>query len=129
VGETSSCLRARFNERQIYYNKPKSAYVTFILNNWHEYGPINSTNEFLKPCEEGIRLESWENYYQMNLQLVEGQNMHEADALYWPAQAYALPNGTFRLGNTTNHTRTFVVGVIFTHTHTDIMSTHNDHTL
>jgi hypothetical protein len=84
---------------------------------------------FLKPCEKGVRLDSWENYYQMKRQLVERQNMQEVDALYWLAQAYALPNGTSRLGNTTNHTRTYVVGTTFTHTHTDIMSTHNDHTL
>lgn len=117
------------NVRYITTNKPKSGYVTVILNNWHEYGPINSTKDFLKPCEKGIRLDSWGKYYQMNLQLVERQNIQEVDALYWPAQASALPNGTFRLGNTTNTTRTYVVGVIFTHKHTDIMSNHNDHTL
>jgi len=76
--------------------------------------------DFLKPCQKGIRLHSWENYYQMKRQLVERLNMQKADALYWLAQPYALPNGTSRLGNTTNHTRTYVVGVTFTHTQTQI---------
>lgn len=78
---------------------------------------MNSTMDILKPCEKGIRFDSWENYHQMKRQCVDRQNMQEADALYWLSQAYALPNGTFRLGNTTNQARTYVVGVIFTHTH------------
>jgi len=51
----------------------------------------------------------------MKQQLVEIKHAR-GNALYWLAQAYALPNGTSRLGNTTNQTRTYVVGVIFTHT-------------
>jgi len=105
------------NVSYITTNKPKSAYVMLILNNQHEYGSTNSTMDFIKPCEKGLRLDSWENYYEMKRQLVQRQNMQEADALYWPARGYALPNGTLRLGNTTNHTRIYVVGVIFTHTH------------
>jgi len=36
-----------------------------ILNNWHEYGPINSMN-LLRPCEKGIRLNRTTVYLNTN---------------------------------------------------------------
>lgn len=34
-----------------------------ILKKRHEWDPVNSTMDLLKPCEKSIRLNSWENYY------------------------------------------------------------------
>ena len=51
VGQTSRSLNIRFQEhiRYIRYNNPQSAYALHILQNQHEYGPINSTMTLLKP--------------------------------------------------------------------------------
>ena len=63
VGQTGRCLSARFNEhiRYIKSNNPKSAYAIHILNHRHEYDPIDTTMDLLKPCEKGKRLNKWEN--------------------------------------------------------------------
>ena len=50
VGHTSRSLRQRYQEqiRYIKYNKPQSAYKQHILNNRHEYGPIDKIMSLLK---------------------------------------------------------------------------------
>jgi hypothetical protein len=55
VAQMGRCLRAHFNEhiRYIRTNNPKSVYAMHIMNNRHEYGPINSTTDLLKHCEKG----------------------------------------------------------------------------
>jgi len=42
VGQTSHNLRQSYQEH-IWYNNPQSAYAQHILNNRHNYGPIDNT--------------------------------------------------------------------------------------
>jgi hypothetical protein len=51
VGQTSRSLKLRYVEhaRYIKGNNPQSAYALHILNNQHEYGPIEETMTLLKP--------------------------------------------------------------------------------
>jgi hypothetical protein len=48
IGQTSRGLKPRYQEhmRYIKHNNPKSAYALHILNNKHEYGPINDTRTY-----------------------------------------------------------------------------------
>jgi len=50
IGQTSRSLKQRYQEhiRCIRYNEPQSVYALYILNNKHEYGPINNTMTVLK---------------------------------------------------------------------------------
>jgi hypothetical protein len=54
VGQTRRSLKTRFIEhhRHIRTNEPKSAYALHILNNKHEYGPLQSTMELIKSCKK-----------------------------------------------------------------------------
>jgi hypothetical protein len=51
VGQTSRNLELRYQEhtRSIRNNNPTSAYALHILQNRHEYGPMNTTMDLLKP--------------------------------------------------------------------------------
>ena len=50
VGQTSDSLELHYKEhiRYIKYNNPQSAYALHILNNRHEYGPIDKNMTLLK---------------------------------------------------------------------------------
>ena len=50
VGQTSQKLEIRYKEhiRYLRSNKPQSAYALHILQNRHEYGPMNETMRLLK---------------------------------------------------------------------------------
>jgi hypothetical protein len=65
VGQTGQNLKARYVEhcRYIKSNDPKSANAMHILNNRHEYGPINSTMTLVKICRKGWYMNILENFY------------------------------------------------------------------
>ena len=86
------CLRAHFNKyiRYIRTKTPQSAYAMHILNNGHEYGPINYAMVQQYTCERGTRLNRWEYYiqeYQEKWQLVEEQCAHEVNVIYVPMRS------------------------------------------
>jgi hypothetical protein len=78
VGQTGRNLKTRFLERHRYIktNNPKSAYALHIHNNKHEYGSLRTTMELLKPCNNGWRMNSLENFY-IQLHQQKGSLMHE----------------------------------------------------
>jgi hypothetical protein len=65
IGQTGQSLKVRYIEhhRYIKTNEPKSAYALHILNNKHEYGPLQSTMELLKTCKKGWHMNILENFY------------------------------------------------------------------
>ena len=50
IGQLNRSLKQRYQEhiRYIEHNEPQLAYALHILNNKHEYGPINNTMTLLK---------------------------------------------------------------------------------
>jgi hypothetical protein len=110
----TACVLAWLTCKQL-TNNPKSACAMHILNNQHEYGPINSAMDLLKPCAKGKRLNSWKNYYiqeyQMKGQLVGEQNAQEVNALFQLAQMHTLHNGTIRRDSTPGHASMQAVGI------------------
>jgi hypothetical protein len=65
VGQTSLSLNLRFKEHTCYirYNNPLSAYALHILQNQHEYGPIDQTMTLLKPITNPSLLTPFEQYF------------------------------------------------------------------
>jgi hypothetical protein len=65
IGQTSRSLRLRYREhiRYIKNNDPKSAYALHILQNRHEYGPIESTMHLLKPIKRPSLLLPYEQLH------------------------------------------------------------------
>jgi hypothetical protein len=65
VGQTGRNLAARFSDhtRYIKNNDPKSAYALHILDNRHEYGPIQDTMQLIKPCSKCRNMNIMENLY------------------------------------------------------------------
>jgi hypothetical protein len=80
-------IKKRFLEyhRYIETNNPKSAYALYTLNNRHEYGPLHTTMEFLKPCNKGWHMNSLKNFYiethQLKGSLIHEQNLGETNPL------------------------------------------------
>jgi hypothetical protein len=48
---------------QIAGNNPQSAYALHILNNQHEYGPIEKTLALLKPLNNTSLLSPYEHFF------------------------------------------------------------------
>jgi len=69
VGQTSRSLELRYKEhiRYIKYNNPQSAYALHILNNRHEYGPIDRTMTLLKPLKITSLLSPYEHCFIQSL--------------------------------------------------------------
>jgi len=65
VGQTSRNLKQRYKEhaRYIKNNNPQSAYTLPILNNQHEYGPIEITMTLLKPLKNTPILTPYEQFF------------------------------------------------------------------
>jgi hypothetical protein len=65
VGQTGRNLMARYtaHTRYIKNNEPKSAYALHILNNQHEYGPMQDTMNLIKSCKKGRHMNITENLY------------------------------------------------------------------
>ena len=88
VGQTNRNLKQRYQKhvRYIKQNDPHSAYALHILNNNHEYGPINTSMTLLKqitkislliPCEH---MYIQPHYYHK--ELIVGQNTDENNPMY-----------------------------------------------
>ena len=65
IGQTGCRLKTNFTEhcRYIKTNDPKSAYALHVLNNRHEYAPIQNSMELIKICKKGWRMNTTENFY------------------------------------------------------------------
>jgi len=86
VGQTSRNLKERYKEhtRYIKNNHPQSAYALNILNNQHEYGPIEKTMT-LKPLKNTSPLTPYEQFFiqafHKSERLVSEQNPGEPNPL------------------------------------------------
>ena len=69
VGQTSQNLKIRYKEhiRYIRSNNPQSAYALHILQNRHEYGPMNETMRLLKQVNKTTSLIPYERLYIQTL--------------------------------------------------------------
>jgi len=65
VGQTSRSLKQRYKEYTHYIknNNPQLAYALHILNNQHEYGPIEKTMALLKPLKNTSVLTPYEHFF------------------------------------------------------------------
>ena len=65
VGQTSHCLKQQYKEHTCYIksNNPQSAYAVHILNNQHEYGPIEKTMTLLKPLKITSLLTPYKHFF------------------------------------------------------------------
>jgi hypothetical protein len=89
-------LKARYIEHHRYVrtNEPKSAYALHILNNKHEYGPLQSKMELLKTCKKGWHMNILEIFY-IQQQYQKGTLMNEQH----PGEG----NSLFKIINPTTH--------------------------
>jgi hypothetical protein len=85
VGQTNRNLNIHYKEhiRYIRTNNPKSAYALHILQNRHEYGPLNETMHLLKQVNKTTSLIPYERLYI--------QTLHQAGKLI-PEQYPGDPN-------------------------------------
>jgi len=88
VGQSGRPINTRYKEpiRYISHNNPTSAYATHILNNRHEFGPVEETLKLLKPCTKGTRMNCWEALY-MHLHhkrstLISEQQVNDTNTLF-----------------------------------------------
>jgi hypothetical protein len=65
MGQTGRNFKTRYEEHtnDIRLNKDKSKYAVYILQENHEYGPIDKTMEILKVANKGKYLDIWERFY------------------------------------------------------------------
>jgi len=88
IGQTSHGLKQRYQEhiRYIKHNDPQSAYALHILNNKHEYGPINDTMTLLKHINKATLLIPFEQIYiqsyHQNKQLTPEQHKGKHNPMY-----------------------------------------------
>ena len=139
---TSRSLSLWFQEhiRYIRHNNPQSAYALHILQNQHEYGPLNSAMTLLKPLNNPNLLLPYDQYYIQTLRhegkLIPEQNPGETYPLFqtaikpafhtnktvMPQPAYHMtPAAPHRNANT--HRTRYVV----THSYIRILSKHSTH--
>ena len=79
VGQTSRSLKLRCKEHERYIkHNPQSAYALHILNNKHEYGPIDKTMTLLKPVKSTTLLLPYKLFFMQSLhkagKLISEQN-------------------------------------------------------
>jgi hypothetical protein len=69
VGQSSRNLKLRFQEhiRYIQHNNPQSAYAQHIIQNRHEYGPIEHLMTILKPLRDTTLLTPYEQCFIQTL--------------------------------------------------------------
>jgi hypothetical protein len=88
IGQTSRCLKQRYQEHIRYntYNEPQLAYAQHILNNEHEYGPINNTMTLLKHINKTSLLLPYEQLYiqtyHQHKQLISEQYTGKHNPIY-----------------------------------------------
>jgi organic radical activating enzyme len=65
IGQSGRKIAIRYKKhiRYIKYNNSQSAYANHILQNNHEYGPIEQSMELLWKENKGKKMNTWENYY------------------------------------------------------------------
>jgi hypothetical protein len=56
-------IRYKEHTRYIKYNNSQSAYANHILQNNHEYRPIEQSMELLQKENKGKKMNRWESYY------------------------------------------------------------------
>ena len=100
VGQTSWNLKIRYKEhiRYIRSNNPQSAYALHILQNRHEYGPMNETMRLLKQVNKTTTLIPYERLYI--------QTLHQAGKLI-PERYPGDPNPLFQAVNVPHLTQTW----------------------
>jgi len=87
VGQTSRNLKQRYKEHNCYIknNNPQSAYALHILNNQHEYGPMEKTMTLLKPIKNTSLLTPYEQFFiqafHKSGRLISEQNPGEPNPL------------------------------------------------
>ena len=87
VGQTNRSLKLRYQEhtRSIRNNNPTSAYALHILQNRHEYGPMNTTMNLLKPLNIPSLLTPHElffiHFFHKEGKLISAQNPGEHSPL------------------------------------------------
>ena len=80
IGQTSRSPRQRYQEpiRYIRHNEPQSAYAQHILNNKHEYSPINNTVTLVKHTNKTSLLL---RYKQLHIQTSRQHNQRISEQL------------------------------------------------
>jgi len=65
VGQSGRPITTRHREhlRYIKNNNSTSAYAMHILDNRHEFGPVQETLKLLKPSSKGSRMDCWESLF------------------------------------------------------------------
>jgi hypothetical protein len=65
IGQSGRKIETRYKEhiRYIRHNNSQLAYASHILQNTHEYGPLQTTMELLQKERKGIRMNTLKNYY------------------------------------------------------------------
>ena len=87
-GQTSSSLKQRYQEqiRYIRHKKPQSGYALHILNNKHEYSPINNTMTLWKHINRTSLLlpykQLYSQTYHQHKQLISEQYIGEHYLIY-----------------------------------------------
>jgi hypothetical protein len=87
IGQTSRSLKLCYQEhiRYIRNNDPRSAYALHILQNRHEYGPMNSTMHLIKPITNPALLLPYEQLHITDQskrgQLIPEQNAYDSNPL------------------------------------------------
>ena len=71
VGQTSRDLKQRYKKhtRYIKNSNPQSAYALHILNNQHEYHPMEKTMALLKPVKNTSLLTPYEQFFIQAFQI------------------------------------------------------------
>ena len=69
VGQTSRSLKLCYKEHAHYIksNNPQTAYALHILNNQHEYGPIEKTRTLLKPLKNTSLFTPYKHFFIQSL--------------------------------------------------------------
>ena len=88
IEQTSHSLKQRYHDhiKYIKHNEPQSAHALHILNNKHEYGPINDTKPLLKYIDKTTLLLPYEQLYIQSYhhhkQLIPEQHIGEHNPMH-----------------------------------------------
>ena len=82
----SFSINCKYSSASVPEINPQSAYALHILNNRHEYGPMNRVMKILKPCRKGKLMNTWETMFiqlhHRNRSLITEQQRSEHNPLY-----------------------------------------------
>jgi hypothetical protein len=87
IGQTGRKLDIRYKEhiRYIKNNNGQSAYAIHILNNLHNFGPIDTTMTLIHKAHKGKRMNTLENYYiqyfQFHNKIIQEQTIAKLNPL------------------------------------------------